>query len=427
MNLPQSLRHLAAGAAASAAYPLVSLATGPILARGLGPEGRGELAALLTPLTVADAFAAVGTPLAAAFYVRAGADLRKVRRIGLLIVGVSGTLTAATLIILADFILSSYADLVPLFRWLCIGVALGAVIEFYRGVRAGQEAYGRLNLNLWLGALGRLVGVVTLAYMGELTPGRVAFLSIATGLLAALALFKRKPPGAAPPNRSVNLGEMTKFSLRTWFGVLASSFAARLDQFLLITIVTRDELGYYAVAVTAAQVPMAVFPVLQRQLLNRAVTVSDPRELALSSRLAVALALGLCIPCALLMPILVPLLFGDAFTQSVRLAQILIIAAALWGVGQSLTGLLVGSERPGRASWGDGLGVTALLVLILPLAHRFGPVGAAWAVVASNALSVMFKASQLRRGIPGGRLLDIVIPRMRDMGEVRRRIRPGRP
>lgn len=427
VNLPQSLRDLAAGAAANAAYPLVSLVTGPILARGLGPEARGELAALLTPLTLADAFAAVGTPLAAAYYVRAGADLRKVRRIGLLIVGISGTVTAIALAILADYILASYADLVPLFRLLCIGVALGAVIEFYRGVRTGQAAYGRLNLNLWLGALGRLLGVIVLAYLGELTPGRVALLSIATGLLAALALVRWNSPSPAPPTRTVDMREMTIFSLRTWSGVLASSFAARLDQFLLIIIVSSEELGYYAVAVTAAQVPMAVFPVLQRQLLNRAVTVSDPRELALSSRLSVALALGLCIPVGLLMPVLIPLLFGEDFTESVPLAQILIIATALWGVGQALTGLLVGSGRPGRASWGDGLGVVTLLCLIFPMAHWAGTAGAATALIVSNALSAIFKASQLARGTTGGRLVDILAPRLRDLKEVRRRMGPSRP
>ena len=56
----------------------------------LGPAGRGELAALLTPLAFADAIASVGAPLAASYFISRGVDERAVRRAGVVVVTAAG-------------------------------------------------------------------------------------------------------------------------------------------------------------------------------------------------------------------------------------------------------------------------------------------------------------------------------------------------
>ena len=71
--------------AAYAAAPVFGLATGPILARALGPAGRGELAGMLQPLTVAAGVAAMGVPVAVAYHVARGQGNRSTLMRGLVL------------------------------------------------------------------------------------------------------------------------------------------------------------------------------------------------------------------------------------------------------------------------------------------------------------------------------------------------------
>jgi O-antigen/teichoic acid export membrane protein len=388
------------------AFPLSALITSPLLARGLGPDGRGELAALLTPLTVAEAMAAVGTPLAAAYFVRSGKDLRSVRSAGLWIVTLSGFGTGALLFAVAPVLLETYPHLVATFRWLTLGVVVGSYIEFYRGIRSGQEAYGRVNANYWLSALTRMAGVVLLALFGALSAQRVAVLSIAVGVVAGLTLVRR-PRRTGPRTdqaATISRGRMVRFSLRTWAGVLSGSLGARLDQFLLIGLVTPELLGIYAVAVTAAQVPMAFFPAVQRLFLNRAAASDETASLVKAGRLSATVALIVVVTMEPLLPWAVTTVFGRPFEQAAGLAQVLVIGAAFWGVGQSLGGLLIGIGRPGSASSADAVGVVLLGLTLVPLHAWLGISGAAVAVVVSSAVPTLLKAGFLAQGRTTGAL-----------------------
>ena len=120
------------------------------------------------------------------------------RQAGLWIVTLSAVITAIALVVFAPVLLGTYPHLVATFRWLTLGVVVGAYIEFYRGVRSGQEAYGQVNANYWLAALARMAGIVVLAVLGSLTSQRVAALSIAVGVVAGLTLVRR--PRAGDPS-----------------------------------------------------------------------------------------------------------------------------------------------------------------------------------------------------------------------------------
>jgi O-antigen/teichoic acid export membrane protein len=388
-------------AVANAAFPLSALITAPLLARGLGPTGRGELAALLTPLSIAEAVSAVGTPLAAAYFVRSGSSVHSVRRTGCLIVAVSGTATALALVFTGQLLLNRYPDLIPVFRWLSLSIAVNVFIELYRGVRSGQEAYGRVNANYWLSALSRLVMIVLLAISDALTPTRVAVLSIVLGLISGLTLWRRpgRAPGPAPERRpAVSIGRMLRFALHSWAGVVSASIGARLDQLLLIGLVSPRVLGIYVVAATAAQVPMALFSALQRLTLNRAASSADPAALVHAGRFSASLAVLITVVVAPLLPWLVPLVFGRPFASAVPLAELLLVGAALWGIGQSLSGLLIGLGAPGRASLADTIGTVSLCLALVPLQALWGVSGAAVAVVISAAVTTTLKASFLTAG-----------------------------
>jgi O-antigen/teichoic acid export membrane protein len=143
---------------------------------------------------------------------------------------------------------------------------------------------------------------------------------------------------------------------------------------------------------------MGMFPALQRILLNRAALRTDAAALVRASQLSAALALLIAVILELNLSWLIHVMFGSSFDDAIPLARILVVGAALWGLGLSLSGLLVGLGNPARASFADGVGFVVLGVGLIPLVQWWGSPGAAIAVVAGSAAATILKASLLARG-----------------------------
>ena len=84
------------------ALPLSALVTGPLLARALGPDGRGVMAALMAPISLANLMFTLGLPDSLAYHVARGriatGPAVKIALIGGMLcgaVGAIGLLTAA--------------------------------------------------------------------------------------------------------------------------------------------------------------------------------------------------------------------------------------------------------------------------------------------------------------------------------------------
>ncbi len=401
-----ALADLFLGSLANYAFPVVALATSPILLRVLGPAGRGELAALLTPLAFADAIASVGAPLAASYFISRGHDERAVRRAGFIVVTVAGALTVLVLIATSGRLLADYPALRPVLLLLAPSVLLGGYINLYRGIRTGQQAYGQLNANLWIGALSRLGAILVLLAAGALTATSVAALSIVTGLLSGLALYRAR---RGPAGKDLALRPFASYSVRGWYGTLSSSITARLDQLLLITLVTPAALGNYATAVTIAEIPGFVSAVVQRLLLVRSSGGPDQdlSGILRGMRLAVAFNLAVAASVLLLADVIVAVFSGGGFTEAPTLLRILIIGTAAWGVSQAATGLLLGAGRPGTSSSADVVAGVVTVAGIYPAVLLAGTRGAAAVAVLAYLLSAVVKVVVVRRalGVSSSQLL----------------------
>ena len=411
-----ALADLFLGSLANYAFPVVALVTSPILARVLGPAGRGELAALLTPLAFADAIASVGAPLAASYFISRGVDERAVRRAGVVVVTAAGAVTVLVLLATSGALLADYPELRLVLVLLAPSVLLGGYINLYRGIRTGQQAYGHLNANLWAGALSRLLAILVLAGIGAMTATSVAVASIVTGLLAGLALHRRRRGPAGEPLR---LRPFASYAVRGWYGTLSSSITARLDQLLLITVVPAAALGNYAAAVTIAEAPGFVSAVVQRLLLVRSAGGSEA-DLAGSlrgMRLAVGFNLAVLAGVLALADVVVAVLFGPEFTEAATLLRILVVGTAVWGVSQAATGLLLGAGRPGASSTADVVAGVVTVLGVYPAVLVAGTRGAAVLAVLAYVLSGLVKLVVLRRAL-GTSWSELLLTRPSDLAHL---------
>jgi PST family polysaccharide transporter len=165
---------------------------------------------------------------------------------------------------------------------------------------------------------------------------------------------------------------------------------AQADKLLVGTLVSPTALGYYFIGSRIVQILFDMLTaVLGRISLTTFAKMQDdhPRMVRTLTKLTFAnaviafLAFGLC---AALAPLLVPLVFGDKWQDSVSIMQLLAPASALTAITWFDKGVLLGAGKP-RAALGIAVAQLFLGLGLLAAAAPFG----VHAVAASRSLRVL--------------------------------------
>lgn len=235
----------------------------------------------------------------------------------------------------------------------------------------------------WIYAL--MLGVAWLT--GGLTVARAGLVWALALAVWAIWLFTHSVRGiglAAPDSRL--LLSSIRFGLRAWVGSLSLFLNFRADQILMGFIATQATLGIYAVAVNGSEIllylpdatAIALLPFLAR---------SDPGsrhdQTLRAFRALLLLGVVMVLVAAILGPVLLPLVFGEAFQASVVPFLLLLPGTVGFAALRVFSNALVASGSPGLSSVGPlaslGVGLALDLVLIPP----FGATGAAAAATAA--------------------------------------------
>jgi O-antigen/teichoic acid export membrane protein len=417
----------------NAAVPLAALLTGPLLARVLAPDGRGQLAAVLTPLLLGPLVLTFGLPEAVVYHVAGRrASLRAAVRASLLLGAGSGLIAGGLLAALAPLLLRNFDGQVGLL------IALSATLPFYmsvamlRSVAQGRQDFTITNRERWLSVLSRTALIVALAAAGSLTVTAAAWAThgtslLATVLLVPVLLWARRTPEDERPWAETRLlmRRLLRYGLPAWAGTMSGILILRLDQVLLTPLSSARQLGLYAVAVSVAELPAIALLAVRDVGFASAVGRGDQAFVARIARAVVLLCVPSLVIGVALAPLAIPLVFGQPFEDSARMTQVLLLGLLPSGVGGVvLQAGLLGSGRPGLASVAQVSAALLTVVGLVALVPHFGALGAAWTTVASYLLAMTIGLVALTR-ISGLPLRDYLVPRradLRDLGAMLRGI-----
>jgi O-antigen/teichoic acid export membrane protein len=388
----RSARQIAWSAAANLTLPLTALVSGPILARSLGPEGRGELAAVLMPVTFAVGIALLGIPSAVTFYVagRGVASPRIIRQAAPFVLG-GAVVAAFALIALAPYLLASYPEGVRLLQVAALVIPVAACIQLLRGAVLGRRRYGLANAEQSLTAVLRVGGLVLLAFAGALTVSTALWVTILAGLPAAALLLLGLRTHDTDKSGAASAAEVVGYGARAWVGTVADAANRRLDQVLMLPLTGALQLGYYAVAVALTEFANILVGAIQRVLFSESAARRDWSLVERAGRCTVLVIGAGAVVGFLAAPSLVELLFGGDFAPASSMARVLFIAVVPASVGSVLAAGLLGAGHPGGTSIAQSVALCLTLAGIVILVPRFGGLGAAYTslVAYSGFLSVI--------------------------------------
>ncbi|MGI9119198.1 MAG: lipopolysaccharide biosynthesis protein [Acidimicrobiales bacterium] len=359
----------------------LSLLTAPILARALGPEGRGDLAAVLMPAIVLSWLLSLGVPSAAAYFVDEVPERQLLSTVALLGLALGGPVCAGLW-----FLLPAFLDGHSQTTLVWARVALVAA-PFSMGLQSAMEILRRrgagASWNRWRSAPLILpsVGVAVLAVIDRLTL-QTALAAYSVGNTVPLLLLVARlvrGEGGGPSMATLRL--ILPYASRSAVVVGTTALTVRLDQVVLATMVPSGQLGIYAVAVTASAASGPLTSGLSLALFGHQRSEGSPSRASTRYRRTIVLTLLLssatAFAVALVAPVVLPLVFGQEFSGAVRALWILLPGQVAIDILVVFTTSLYAEGRPDEAMRAALLGGVITAVGLFTLVPRFGIVGAA--------------------------------------------------
>ncbi|WP_301847445.1 lipopolysaccharide biosynthesis protein [Rhodococcus pyridinivorans] len=343
--------------------PALGILSGPILAHAMGAEGRGQFASIMQPITMAAAVASLGIPSAVAYFIARGRNARDCYRLGILL-GVIPTVIVAIVMVFYGRIVSENQDIPYLLLLICwSSILVSAMVQIRRGAWQGVGQWRLLDIERGAGALLRFLFVVVVALVGITSASYFAAAALISFVVSAAILFIPLPK---EESRGGDWASMGKYSFLASIGTISTIASSRLDQLLMPAAASAKELGYYAVAVTVAEIPLVLATLAARNSLQKAAKGASNSAIVREC----LVFFGVCVVAVLAIlvaaPVVTPIAFGSDFGPSVVPMQILAVSSLLTWIVVVASSVLSGRGYPGVGSIISivSLGATVLAFVI---------------------------------------------------------------
>ena len=405
----------------------LSLAAGVILARTLGPGGRGLYALALLGPSLLVLVANLGVSNALVYHLARGTFrtdqlIGQVIALALILGGVAAVVLMVVIALFGKVLLPG----VPLNLAVIAGIAVPLALFFYFSLSFSQglQKFTAFNSLYLVNAAALVVFLVPLFWArGNVTAAVAAWsLSWVPTAGLGLALLSRWGRLNVRLDRAVARA-LLRFGIVGYASFLTTYLNFRLDTFLVNIFANATQVGFYAVAVSLAETIWYIS--------TSAATVLTPRVAAgessesdattgLVSRVVVGASLLAAIVLALVAPLLVHVLFGPAFQPSVAAVWLLLPGVVALGAARVLAGYLLGRNRQQVDLAASLAGLVVTVALDLILIPRYGFAGAAVASSVAYATTLIVDLTWVVRHSTLG-VRDLLLPTPADLRVTLRR------
>lgn len=382
-----------------------NLIAGVLTARYLGPQGRGELAALVTTPSLLAVLFNLAIPSALVVYLRA--DREEQGRLYGAAFAILSILSILTVVcgeaVVGPLLGGNYnPEIVRFAHYALLMAPLGLLQNFLLpGVRAAEDfrAYNRIRYGH---PLINVVLIILLGMSGVLTPLTAAIVTLLSGAPLLVwnlhwVIGKYHPTfiNIGPPAR-----RLLSYGVRAFGGDLFGSIAGQFDRLILLAIFQPAMLGIYVVAVNLSRVIGMLSSSISTVLLPK---IAGIREDQIGSKVeqmaAVCTMLSALAVVVLLIagPLLLRLLYGMDFVSGALAFRLLVVEASLGGIATVMNQAFLALGKPGTITGLQGISVVLSISLLLLLAPRYGLEGAGSALLIGTSARFILTYMSLGR------------------------------
>lgn len=391
--------------AATIASQFFLAVSGIVAARALGVDGRGTLALLWLIPAVLTLLGGIGIAPATTYYI--AKERRHVRAIvgtslGILSVpAVVLTVGYATVVTFVQIGGHEYSTAEALMSAALIPILLAQNL----GIAAllGQQRFRAYNftrigppfLYMVLTALMLATGNASLTSLLAVMVGSWLAAACVTWLILARGL----PGSEGKPE--VTRREILGFGLRGVVGSVSPIDDVRLDQFMVGLMLDARALGLYVAAIAFCNLPRFVAVSVGAVAYPRIAEAKGRQAWAIATRYVRAgllLIVGAVLAMMVTVPILLPLFFGDDFSDAIPIGRVLLLAALFLAGNRLLSEVARGFGHPGFGSIAEAVnGLVFIFGVMVVAGSSLTTIEVAWSVFAGAASSSVVLGTLLVR------------------------------
>jgi O-antigen/teichoic acid export membrane protein len=391
--------------ATSAAIQCCNALTGILLARSLGPVGRGELAAVLLLPSLLAAVGSLGLAEAVTYEAATGSSpVKAVVGSGLAIAALQSLVLVGIGAVVASLVHGGQDARIARSTYLFLGyIPLNLVTIYAMGVLNGLQrffAYHALRLVVIAAVASGLLLLATSRAL-TLRAAVVTYLTAnavtATGAMIAL----RRQGALSLAWRRDTIRRLLSFGLRSHTTNIASLLNEQLDQLVISIFLAPAKLGLYVIAVTMTSATTIIGSATSMVVLPVIASLRAPAErVAAATRYVGWVLVGatcIALPMVAFTPLLIRVLFGEQFLAATGVARVLLLAAILLSANRVIGAVLKGVGRPLDAGLAEGLSLVATVAGLMLLLPRLELLGAGLTSFLAYGTSMMWMTSRAAR------------------------------
>jgi O-antigen/teichoic acid export membrane protein len=277
-----------------------------------------------------------------------------------------------------------------LVRLYVLALVITMLLQPLNGLIAGERRVGLWNAVRIAQPLGVLILLLVLLAADELSVETALVANVAAVLLAAAAaaVFTLRRHGWAPPSLEIGRASLL-YGLRGLPATFTQAVNVRLDLLIMPAFLAASSVGLYSVATTVSWLIVAVSSPLWWLVMPAAAGEGSggARTVLASFHATFAISIGLAALVALTGWILVPSVYGEAFSPAVTSLYVLLPGCVLLTASAMITSGIYGAGRPFMSAVPHMLGSIVTVVGLLLFLERGGIEAAA--IVTSSAYAVV--------------------------------------
>jgi len=366
-----------------------------VLSRQLGPEGRGLYTAILVVPLIVSSFVMLGIRRSAVYHL--GKKVYDADRT------VSGVISLLVLTSILAVIISGITFLIMMSEGLTYPMAFLAlltipvklILVYCGGIFIGNEDFKRSNIQVWLPLFYDLIGILLFVVLIQWSVNGALLALFLANLLVSVQSIRY-----LYSNYRIRISwdkevlySLAKIGLVYAVAVVIMQLNYRVDILLLQELSSMKEVGYYSLGVAISdklwQLPSAIGLVVMSRSANVDDTSELDRDVAKLVRISFLIVLLAAVLLWLVIPYLLPLLFGARFIPSISVVRLMLPGIIMFVIVRILSGRFSGSGQPKLLI---GLFIPTLLInIILNLIWipEYGSLGAAMATNVSYTVGAV--------------------------------------
>jgi O-antigen/teichoic acid export membrane protein len=374
---------------------VANLVTGIVVARGLGPDGRGITIALSTVAQLAGFVFAMGAAQSLSYYIarRPEQGPRLLTTWTLMLIPLAAVAIAITELLLPTIFSTDGDQAIEIGRWFMFIIVIVVGLELNYGLLLGTHDYFAYNVLRLAPTVLAALSLIVLWALDELTvesaliaPNIAYLLVLVVGLARSVGRI-----GVGPVDLSLGL-ESLWFGVRGQGSTVASNVTARLDVAMLPAYVTAANVGLYSVATNVSLIVYQLSNTFAGLVLPAAAgdPGRGPVKVVGSLWASLLIAGALAAVLALLAEPLLGLVYGNDFRDASE-ALLLLLPGAVLFAGSSILGAgVTAAGRPFTATLGQVAGMVVTIVGLVVFLRTGGITAAA--LVSTGSYATVFVA-----------------------------------